>query len=446
MDPRDDAAMPSPPIAAPVSVPALPDVAPAPMRERRRVLFLAAGVAILFTFADVLALGGFAVVPFLVRCFWAASILACAWAWPRVGPRGDRALAFLVGGTTPLFFVALVALTGGAASPQFHFVLAMPLVVAVILQDHPWATLLAVLVMLASGVLVQLAGGIGAQTTIEWTVQAAGMGALAVYASLAYHRLRARERVLVVDKLTAEAATREQEEAVRARDRFLAVVAHELRTPLTTLGLALGLARRALEVDPVGGGGGGKAHDALATVEVQADRLAALVERVLDTARIGDGVFRLSPEPVDVSAFVAELRPRLDGVMSGGAPFDVVVDRAGEGRWDKTALAQVLVHLVGNAGKYGAGKPVRLVVGGDDDVATFTVVDRGIGIAREDQERIFRRGERAVSDRNYGGLGLGLWIARELVRRMGGDLKVESAAGAGATFTATLPRVSPGVR
>src|SRR5690606_4483632 len=104
------------------------------------------------------------------------------------------------------------------------------------------------------------------------------------------------------------------------------------------------------------------------------------------------------------------------------------------GDWDRLRLEQVLVNLIDNALKYGAGKPVLVTVARQDDRAVVTVRDHGIGIVPELQPRIFERFERAVSERNYGGLGLGLYIVRTIVRAMGGEVRVESTPGEGATF------------
>jgi signal transduction histidine kinase len=109
------------------------------------------------------------------------------------------------------------------------------------------------------------------------------------------------------------------------------------------------------------------------------------------------------------------------------------------GRWDPARLEHVIAHLLLNAFKFGRGKPVHVRVERNGDRALLSVQDEGIGIAREDQERIFRRFERAVGVRHYGGLGLGLWIASEFVQAHGGTIRVESAAGKGALFTVDLP-------
>jgi signal transduction histidine kinase len=109
------------------------------------------------------------------------------------------------------------------------------------------------------------------------------------------------------------------------------------------------------------------------------------------------------------------------------------------GEWDRLRVDQIVTNLVVNASKYGAGKPVEVELAADPSSATLTVRDRGIGIAPADLSRIFERFERAVSDRHFGGLGLGLWIARQAAEALGGSITVESTPGAGSTFVVRLP-------
>jgi signal transduction histidine kinase len=103
-------------------------------------------------------------------------------------------------------------------------------------------------------------------------------------------------------------------------------------------------------------------------------------------------------------------------------------------------LEQILTHLLANAAKYGRGKPIDVTLEGDETGYCIRIRDRGIGIAPEDQQRIFERFERAVSERHYGGLGLGLWIVRRITEHLGGSIRVRSQPGEGATFEVRLPR------
>ncbi|HEY0714951.1 MAG TPA: ATP-binding protein, partial [Polyangia bacterium] len=110
------------------------------------------------------------------------------------------------------------------------------------------------------------------------------------------------------------------------------------------------------------------------------------------------------------------------------------------GRWDRTRIEQVLLNLISNAMKYGAGKPIDIMVEDTGERARVRVRDRGIGVALEDTERIFHCFERAVAADAYGGLGLGLFISRQVVESYGGSITVEQPSEPGAAFLVELPK------
>ena len=110
------------------------------------------------------------------------------------------------------------------------------------------------------------------------------------------------------------------------------------------------------------------------------------------------------------------------------------------GRWDAGRLHQILDNLLSNAVKYGRNKPIEVIVSALADKARLEVRDQGIGVAAEDQARIFERFERAASDRHFAGFGLGLWIVRRIVEAMGGRISVTSEPGVGSVFQVDLPR------
>jgi signal transduction histidine kinase len=114
------------------------------------------------------------------------------------------------------------------------------------------------------------------------------------------------------------------------------------------------------------------------------------------------------------------------------------------GRWDRLRLEQVVTNLLSNALKYGPGKPIQVRLEAAGELARLTVRDEGIGIEPECLSRIFEKFERAVSGRHYGGLGLGLYITRQIVSALGGRVAVESRPQQGAVFTVELPLRGPG--
>ena len=236
------------------------------------------------------------------------------------------------------------------------------------------------------------------------------------------------------------------EQAVRARDDFLAIASHELKTPLTPLQLQLDSLRRVMLRS---GSADAQMRSALDMMDRQVDRLTNLVQSLLDVARIAGGRLELQPEDLDLGELVRELGQRFTGeAEQAGSRLDIAIDQAAplHGRWDPTRLEQVVNNLLSNAIKYGAGKPIDIRVSGTASQVKLAIRDQGIGLSSEDAGRIFRRFERAVSSRFYGGLGLGLYITRQIVEAHGGEISVSSALGEGSTFTVTLPRVaSPGL-
>lgn len=241
------------------------------------------------------------------------------------------------------------------------------------------------------------------------------------------------------DEQDRERILRELGEAVRLRDEFLSVASHELKTPLTSLSLKLqSLAREATaqaESPFVL-----KTRAQVETARRQIKRLADLIGDLLDVSRISSGKMKLHWEPVDFAAVVREVVARLEPEASRAeSPLTVEAPEALLGRSDRMRFEQVAENLLTNAIKYGAGKPIHVRLEADAQRLTLTVRDQGIGIAPEHQARIFERFERAVSERNYGGLGLGLYITRTILESLGGSIRVQSEPGQGACFTVELP-------
>jgi signal transduction histidine kinase len=225
---------------------------------------------------------------------------------------------------------------------------------------------------------------------------------------------------------------RDAQVAARAREEFLQVASHELRGPLGTLRLGVQLLLRE--------GGAKPPEPRLRMIERQAERLVRLADSLLDVSRITAGRLALAREDGDLAALVRDVVVRYAEEASD-ARCALTCEAPGPllGSYDASRLEQVLSNLVSNALKYGRGRPVHVALASADGVARLSVADRGIGIAPADQARIFGRFERAVSGRNYSGLGLGLWIVRQIVAAHGGRIGVESTPGEGSTFTVELP-------
>jgi PAS domain S-box-containing protein len=233
-------------------------------------------------------------------------------------------------------------------------------------------------------------------------------------------------------ELERERLLREAQQGVQLRDIFLSVAGHELRTPLNALKLQLYNLERFLKGD------GERAI--LVKAQSEVDRLTSLTNRLLDVARMAAGGFTLEPSRVDLSVVAAEAVARMqEDAANVGARIDLVAPRPAFGFWDANGLDQVLTNLLSNALKFGRGKPVELRVTSEQGLARVAVRDHGPGVIPADRERIFERFERGVSDRSYGGLGLGLWIAKQIVAAHRGRIGVADVGGEGAEFFVELP-------
>ncbi|QRK09521.1 GAF domain-containing protein [Archangium violaceum] len=255
------------------------------------------------------------------------------------------------------------------------------------------------------------------------------LGAVVTFVDISERRAAEAERARLLH---------ETQEAVRARDDFLAIASHELRTPLTPLRLGLQSAQRMLQdgqPPPVG-----ELRSRLAVTNRQVVRLTRLVESMLDLSRLTRGTLQLETAPCDLAELVNDVLERSREVLAQAeCSLDAQVEGPLPVLGDRLRLEQVLENLLSNAMKYGACSPVHIHCRAEQGRALLSVEDEGIGISPEDQQRIFGRFERAASVRHYGGFGLGLYILREIVEAHGGNVSVESQPGQGARFTVTLP-------
>jgi PAS domain S-box-containing protein len=229
-------------------------------------------------------------------------------------------------------------------------------------------------------------------------------------------------------------------EAIAVREEFLSIASHELKTPMTPLQLQMQSLARLVESELGDAAVAEKLLKRLRTSERHLRRLDDLVEELLDVARLRTGRMRLQLESVDLRGLIAEVVGRQRDALD--LAKRAVVTKVAEqmtGQWDRLRLDQVLTNLLSNAIKYGDASPIRIEASCRDGGVAVAVMDEGIGISEAEKGRIFEPFERGSVTKDYGGLGLGLYIVRQIVEAHGGRISVESQLGRGSTFTLWLP-------
>lgn len=231
------------------------------------------------------------------------------------------------------------------------------------------------------------------------------------------------------------------QKALKSRDEFLSICSHELKTPLTSLKMQIQITNRIREK---------KGDDVAFSVENMekflghadrsVERIIHLVNDMLDISRVATGRLSLNLEKVQLDNLVVDIGDRLKQFMElAGCDLKIECDKNVEGLWDKFRLEQVITNLLTNAAKYAPECTVDLRLMKQGQYAVVKVIDRGPGISQEDQKRIFERFERAVDHTSVTGLGLGLYISREIVELHHGNISVESKLNEGTTFSVKLP-------
>lgn len=229
-------------------------------------------------------------------------------------------------------------------------------------------------------------------------------------------------------------------QAVEARDEFLSIASHELRTPLTPLKLQIqGIARHAkngkiTSLTPE------QLQKMAESSERQINRLSTLIDDLLDVSRITSGKFTLKKDYCSLKEIINEAivqySQRLQDMHN---QIDFVVEQDTIGLWDKIRIEQVVINLLSNASKYAPNKTIHINILNKNHIAKIEVRDEGPGIALEDRDRIFNRFERVASRENLGGLGLGLYISKQIIDAHQGKLYVERSSDQGSVFVVELP-------
>ncbi|HUN60187.1 MAG TPA: ATP-binding protein [Candidatus Binataceae bacterium] len=227
--------------------------------------------------------------------------------------------------------------------------------------------------------------------------------------------------------------------ALAIRDNFLSIASHELRNPLNSLHLRLNLLKRETNTLTQMEEGRKALAGHVEKASAQVTRMANLLDRLLDISRIASGRMRLEPREYDIAVQIEQIAERF-AEQSAPGQIRVAVPGPVRGRWDEMRADQVITNLLSNAVKYGEGKPIQVALRASQETVEIEVTDHGIGIAPENQSRVFEQFERVESEHERSGFGLGLWISRQIVVAMGGGVTLKSQPGEGATFVVRLPR------
>lgn len=232
-------------------------------------------------------------------------------------------------------------------------------------------------------------------------------------------------------------ARRKVEDLSRLKDEFLSIASHELRTPVTSIKGYTQLAKMLIKEGDLA-----TSEEYLDIALDQIDRMSRLILELLDVSRIETGRLEIRREPIAWAQFVRDVVHRHHTAVSDRRFHVSVPDEARIVAGDRDRLEQVLGNLLENAVKYSPeGSDVTVTVETRGDSLVTAVCDRGIGIPADELAQVFERFHRGrhVSSTNYGGLGLGLYITKQIVERHGGAIWVESKEGYGTTFYFSLP-------
>jgi two-component system OmpR family sensor kinase len=241
--------------------------------------------------------------------------------------------------------------------------------------------------------------------------------------------------------LAARVADLEAE--LRARDDFLAIAAHELRNPMTPISarLELLLARAR---DMSGDVPAGLVHG-LELLEGLVNAYLRRATTLLEVARASSGKLNLQNAEVDLSALIRRVTVNMLPLAEGaGCQVRMNVEDGVCALCDPMAVEQILENLLSNAIRFGPGRPVEVSFASDGEFARLSVLDEGVGISDCDRALIFERFHRSGRAKPNGGFGVGLWVTRQLLRAMQGEISVSSRRRAGSAFTVRFP-LRPGV-
>lgn len=237
-----------------------------------------------------------------------------------------------------------------------------------------------------------------------------------------------------------EERTVELQAAVRARDQFISIASHELRTPITSMKVQAQTLNRLISTNGARSIDPALLDRSVSTSLRQIDRLAQLVDDMLDASRIAMGRLAIRREEMELAEMVRDVLSRYEAQLrAAGCSVRTRLDEGVKGQWDRFRLEQVVTNFLTNAMRYAAGTAVDVEVERSGEFAVLRVRDHGPGIPRERLDTVFERFERGGTETALAGLGLGLFIVKEIVNLHDGTASVESELGKGSTFIVKLP-------
>lgn len=267
-----------------------------------------------------------------------------------------------------------------------------------------------------------------------------------VFVSLYQQRNEVKRQVQILEenRRVLDATKAELEQAVKMRDDFMSLVAHELRTPLNTLYVETQLRQLQLER-------GDQQAFSPENLRAMVDRdghqirsMIRLISDMVDVSRIKSGRLSIRPEETNLSRLLHRVVEGMaQQAQAAGCAVRLSVEDDVIGFWDEFRIEQVVINLLTNAYRYGCSRPVEVALAKRDDAAEICVRDQGMGIAEDAQQKIFEKFERLDTTNIREGLGMGLYIAKQLVSAHDGDILVRSVPGEGAEFRVILPLRPP---
>ena len=265
---------------------------------------------------------------------------------------------------------------------------------------------------------------------------------VSVFVELFLQAEEIRRKNILLERAIEKAKENEQlKVALASRDEFLSMASHELKTPITPLSLQLETFIKLFEsgataamIEPT------RLLRMLKTSQGQVERLSRLISELLDVSKLTSQKLELNKSRFDLVKLTNKvITEYAEEIEKLGCRLTVNAEGELFGEWDAFRIEQVLINLLTNSMKYGCGKPIEIHLGSTAAGAVFSITDHGVGIAKEDHDRIFKRFERAVSGSNFSGLGLGLYISQQIVYLHKGLIRVESEKDEGARFIVELP-------